>query len=181
MATHLSCDCKCEFSNAIFNQINNGIINHANVNVKVIVHAKWIIIGIVAHVSFFSIRILFHGHWRLTWQHGKGGDRLLFHSTTSTCSQTFRHLFATLHVRWLSHIFIRTACIYQTASRRDLPPYRITIKLIGVVTFSFCLFTWWFDSSFLSILALQVIKKYCWYFSDKVWWNYNCYGDVMCQ
>ena len=30
---------------------------------------------------------------------GKGGDHLLFHSTTSTRSRTFRHLFATLHVR----------------------------------------------------------------------------------
>ena len=52
---------------------------------------------------------------------------ILFHSTTSTRSRTFRHLFATLHVRWLSHIFNRTACIYQAATRWDLPPYRITI------------------------------------------------------
>ena len=28
-----------------------------------------------------------------------GGDHLLFHSTTSTHSRTFRHLFATLHAR----------------------------------------------------------------------------------
>ena len=98
---------------------------------------------------FFSIRVFFHGHWRLTGQQGKGGDHLLFHSTTSTRSQTFRHLFATLHVRWLSHIFNRTACIYQAATRWDLPPYRITIWLIDDVTLSFCLLTWWFDSSFL--------------------------------
>ena len=51
---------------------------------------------------FFSIRIFFHRHWRLTGQQGKGGDHLLFHSTTSTRSRTFRYLFATLHVRWLS-------------------------------------------------------------------------------
>ena len=50
---------------------------------------------------------------------------IFFHSTTSTLSRTFRHLFATLHVRWLSYIFNRTACIYQTATRWDLPPYRI--------------------------------------------------------
>ena len=30
---------------------------------------------------------------------GEGGDHLLFHSTISTRSRTFRHLFATLHVR----------------------------------------------------------------------------------
>ena len=67
---------------------------------------------------------------------------------TSTRSRTFRHLFATLHVWWLSHVFNRTACIYKTASRWDLPPYRITIWLIDDVTLGFCLFTWWFDSSF---------------------------------
>ena len=68
---------------------------------------------------------------------GKGGDRLFFHSTTSTRSRTFRHLFATLHVRWLSHIFNRTACIYQTATRWDLPPSRITIWLIDNVRLIF--------------------------------------------
>ena len=97
---------------------------------------------------FFSIRVFFHGHWRLTGQQGKGGDHLLFHSTTSTRSRTFRHLFATLHVRWLSHIFNRIACIYQAATRWDLPPYRITIWLIDDVALGFCLFTLSFDSSF---------------------------------
>ena len=97
---------------------------------------------------FFSIRVFFHGHWWLTGQQGKGEGHLLFRSTTSTPSRTFRHLFATLHVRWLSHNFSRTTCIYQTATRWDLPPYWITIWLIDNVTLSFCLFTWWFDSSF---------------------------------
>ena len=77
-----------------------------------------------------------------------GRHHLLFHSTTSTRSQIFRHFFATLHVRWLSHIFNRTAGIYQTANRWDLPPYRITIWLIDDLTLSFCLITCWFDSSF---------------------------------
>ena len=61
---------------------------------------------------------------------GEGRAHLLFHSTSSIRSRTFRHLFATLHVRWLSHIFHRNACIDQTATRWDLPPYRITIWLI---------------------------------------------------
>ena len=101
------------------------------------------------HIYFFSIRAFFHRHWQLTGQQGKGGDHLLFHSTTSTRSQAFRHLlFATLHVRWLSHIFNRTACIYQVATRWDLPRYRITIWLTDDVTLSFFLFTWWFDSWF---------------------------------
>ena len=54
----------------------------------------------------FSIRVFFHRHWRFTGQQGKGGDQLLFHSTTSARSRTFKHLFATLHVRWLSRILI---------------------------------------------------------------------------
>ena len=45
------------------------------------------------------------------------GDHLLFHSTISTRSRTLRHLFATLHVRWLSRIFNRNVCVYQTATR----------------------------------------------------------------
>ena len=57
----------------------------------------------------------------------EGRGPFLFHSTTSTRSRTFRHLCATLHVRRLLHIFNRNACIYQTATRRDLPPCRITI------------------------------------------------------
>ena len=79
---------------------------------------------------FFPMRVFFYRHWRFTGQQGKGGYHLLFHSTTSTCSRTFRHLFATLHVRWLSRIFNRNACVYQTATRWDLPPYWITIWLI---------------------------------------------------
>ena len=62
---------------------------------------------------FFSIRVFFHGHWQLTRQKGGG---IFYHRlfvTTSTHSQTFRHLFATLDVRWLSHIFNRTACSYH--------------------------------------------------------------------
>ena len=72
---------------------------------------------------FFSIRVFFHRHWWLTEQQGKGGDHLLF-------SRTFKNLFATLHVRWLSHIFDRNACVYQTATRWDLPIYWVTIWLI---------------------------------------------------
>ena len=86
---------------------------------------------------FFCIRAFFDGHWQLTGQQDKGRDHLLFHSTASTRSQTFRHLFATLHVRWLSHIFNRNACIYQTATRWHLPPYRITIWLIDDVILIF--------------------------------------------
>ena len=89
-------------------------------------------------IFFFSIRVIFYGHRRLTGQQGKGVDHLLFHPTTFTRS--------TLHVRWLSDIFNRIACIYQTATQWDLPPYRITIWWCDI---NFCLFIWWFDSKFL--------------------------------
>ena len=68
----------------------------------------------------FSIRVFFHGYWRLTGQQGKGEDHFLFLSTTSTRSRTFRHLFAPLHVEWLLRIFNRTVFYYQTATQWDL-------------------------------------------------------------
>ena len=86
---------------------------------------------------YFFIRVFFHKHWQFTGQQGKEGDRLLSHWTIFTFPRAFRHLIATLHVRWLSRIFNRTACIYQTATRWDLPPYRITIWLIDDVTLVF--------------------------------------------
>ena len=77
-----------------------------------------------------------------TGQQGRGGDHLLFRSWTLT------DLFATLHVRWLLHIFNRTTCIYQTATQWDLPPYCIIIWLCDIKFF--CLYTWWFDFSFFA-------------------------------
>ena len=91
----------------------------------------------ISRKHFFSIRAFFYGDRRLTGQQWKGGDHLLYHSTTSTCSQTLRHLFATLHVRWIPLIFSRNACVYQTANRWDLPPYRITIWVIDDATLVF--------------------------------------------
>ena len=39
------------------NQIENGIIKHANVNVKIIIQAKKIIVGILAHVFVRIVNI----------------------------------------------------------------------------------------------------------------------------
>ena len=51
MTEHVSCDCN---ANSIVQyyviQVKNEIIKHANVNVKVIVDTKKIIVGILAHV-----------------------------------------------------------------------------------------------------------------------------------
>ena len=50
MTKHISCDCKCKFNSATCKiQINNGIMKHFNVSVKIIVHAKKITVGILAH------------------------------------------------------------------------------------------------------------------------------------
>ena len=94
----------------------------------------------------FFIRVFFHGHWELTGEQGKGGDHLLFHFTTSTCSRTSRHLLATSHVRWLSHIFNRNACIHRTASLWDLPPYHYLIDWWCDIYF--CFLVRWIDFSF---------------------------------
>ena len=60
-------------------------------------------------------------------------------ATTSTCSQTFSHLVATLHVRWLLRIFSCNVCVYQTTTWWDLPPCRVAIWLIDDAMF-LCLF-----------------------------------------
>ena len=67
--------------------------------------------------NFFSIRLFFSQ--TLTIYRTAGEEKIdyfLFHCTTSSRSQTFRYLFATLRVRWQSHIFNSNACIYQTAN-----------------------------------------------------------------
>ena len=108
----------------------------------------------------FFYRDLFRRHWRFTGQQGNGGDHFLFHSTTSTRSRTLRHLFATLHVRWLSRIFNRNACVYQTATRWDLPPYRIIIWVTDW-WFNVSLFTWWIDNSFL-LQRFDIGNRWIW-------------------
>ena len=67
--------------------------------VYIVLHSVKIYAGTNDEDVFFSIRAFFHGHWQATGQQGKGGDHLLFHSSTFTRSRTFRHLFVTVHVR----------------------------------------------------------------------------------
>ena len=109
---------------------------------------------------FFFYQGFLHRHWQFTGQQGKGGDHRLFHSTTSTCSPTLRHLYATLHVRWLSRIFNRNGCVYQTATRWDLPLYRITIWVIDW-WYNGCLFTWWIDTRIL-LQRFDIGNRWIW-------------------
>ena len=58
--------------------------------------------------------------------------------------------FSTLHVRWPSRIFNRNACVYQTATRWDLPPYQITIQVID----------WWCNVCLLDQLILGFVTAF---------------------
>ena len=78
-----------------------------------------------------------------TAREGRGPSFIpLYHFHPLTNLQTFILKLCTIF------IFNRNACVYQTATRWDLPPYRITIWLIDLWC-NICLFTWWFDSKFL--------------------------------
>ena len=64
------------------------------------------------NMLFFSIRVFFlsiKDTENLQDSMGKEENHIKFLSTVSIRSRTFRHLFATLHVRWLPRIFIRIA------------------------------------------------------------------------
>ena len=109
---------------------------------------------------FFFYQGFLRRHWWFTRQQGKGGDHPLSHSTTSTRSRTLRHLFATFHVRWLSRIFNRNACVYQTATRSDWPTDQITIWVIDWWC-NVCLFTWWVDTRFL-LQQFDIGNRWIW-------------------
>ena len=112
--------------------------------------------------DFFFCQGFLHRHWQFTGQQGKGRNHLLFHSTTSIPAQTLRHLFATLPVRWLSRIFNRNACVCQTATWWDLPPYRMVSWMFS---FTSCLvrfftsFLTLFITFYISHISLFVLKK----------------------
>ena len=91
---------------------------------------------------------------------GKGRDHLLFHSITSIRLRTLRHLPATLHVRWLSCLFNRNACVYQADTQWDLPHYWITIWVIDWWC-NVCLFTWWIDTRFL-LQRFDIGSRWIW-------------------
>ena len=63
-------------------------------------------------------------------------------------------------MRWPSRIFNRNACVYQTATQWDLPPYQITIWLIDWWC-NVCLFTWWIDSMFL-LQRFDIGNRWIW-------------------
>ena len=91
---------------------------------------------------------------------GEGRGPSFFPLYHFTLSRTLRHLFATLHVRWLSRIFNRNACVYQAATRWDLPPYWITIWVIDWWC-NVSLFTCRIDTRFL-LQQFDIGNRWIW-------------------
>ena len=85
----------------------------------------WCFLVFIFYQGFLSQTLANHG----TSKEGRGPK--LFLATISTRLQTFRHLPATLYVRWLPRIFNHTVFSYQAANLWDLSPSWITLWLIG--------------------------------------------------
>ena len=100
-------------------------------------------------IFFFYQGFLSRTLRRLTGQQGKGRDHLLFHSTPSTRSRTFRHLFATF--MWDDyHVFL----IAPLAFTRLLLDERFTTLS------SYHLIDWWCDSKFFVCLRDDLILAF---------------------
>ena len=92
--------------------------------------------------NFFSIRLFFTD--TADSQDSRGKEGTIFYSILPLPTTDEHWDITTLHVRWLSRIFKRKACVYQTASQWNLPPYRITIWVID----------WWCKVCLLDELTL---------------------------
>ena len=96
---------------------------------------------------FFFYQGVLHRHWRFTGQQGKGGDHLLFLSTTSTRSWTLRHLFAI----WRKddyHVFLIATLVF---SRLLLDEIYHLIEL---------LFDWLIDDAMFVCLLEELILRF---------------------
>ena len=98
---------------------------------------------------------------------GEGGDHRLFDSTTSICSRTLKHLFAALHVRWLSRIFNHNTCFlpdcyfmrFATLSNYHLINDAIIVCLLDELSLGFC----------YSDFDIYMLLLIC-----SVWWRRIC-------
>ena len=93
----------------------------------------WLLICLVCWSNTFVTGLFFYQGflWQILAIHGTAGERRgpsFFVSTTPTPSQTFRHLFATLDVRWLPRTFNLITCHYQSATRGDLRFWGIPLE-----------------------------------------------------
>ena len=97
---------------------------------------------------FFFYESFLHRHWRYIEQQGKGGDHLLFHSTTSTSSQTLRHY---LQLRMWDdyHVFLIATLVF-------------TKRLLGEIYHFIKLpFQWLIDDVMFFCLLDELIQGFC--------------------
>ena len=97
---------------------------------------------------FFCQGFLLQTHWQLTGQQGKWGDHLLFHSTTSTRSRIFRHLFCNF-AREVTHIFLIAPVLFTRLILDEITTLSHYYLIDRWCDIDFCLFICWFDSKFL--------------------------------
>ena len=106
-------------------------------------------VSLIVFTFSFSIRVFFRRHWRFTGQQGKGGDHLLFHSTTSTHPRTLWYLFATLRARRLLRILQIATLVFIRLLLDDEIYHLIELPFDWQIDDAMSLFTWWIDSRFL--------------------------------
>ena len=119
-------------------------------------------------VFFFSIRVFFHGHWQLAGQQGKGGNHLLFHSAT------FRYLFATLHSRWLSHLFAFSHFLIATLLFTRL----LLDEIIHLIELLFDWLIMWCWLSFVCLLTCFYVLLQLYDMRNR--WTRTCIGYHPC-
>ena len=118
----------------------------------------------MARPILFSIRVFFHRHRRFKIQQGKGQDHLFFHSATSTRSLTFRHLFATLYMRWLSLVLIAPLVFTRLLLDKIYHFIELPFDWLIMQCF-FVLLTWWFGSR-LVLQQFHMGNRWIWTYSD---------------
>ena len=93
-------NCTCD-SNQLKQNLSVFLFN--KVKIKHWIFPYFSFIYVCFFVVFFLLGFSFTDTDNSQDSRGSEGT-ILFHSTTSTCSRTFRHLFATLHVRWMCRL-----------------------------------------------------------------------------
>ena len=87
-----------------------------------------------------------HKHWDIYFQLCMWDHHHVFLIATLVFTRLL--LDEIYHLIELPFDWLVNSCVYQTATRWDLPPYWITIWFIDWWC-SVCLFSWWIDSRFL--------------------------------
>ena len=93
------------------------------------------------------------------------------------CPLTNRQLFAILHAcQMIITYFNRNACIYQTATGWDLPPYWVIIELLD-----YHLLDWLIDDAVLVCLLDDLILGFCYnYLNTGNQWIWTCNDYHLC-